>query len=93
MDLSQIIGGVAIGVILAVLAFGIGVKSALVRIETILTGARGDNGLVGDVRNLHERQHAFADRLASHDGRLDLHDQRLQEYERRQGPDDRRAAS
>jgi hypothetical protein len=56
ISLSQIIVGVAVALILAVIAFGLNVKSSLVRIETLLTGANGDNGLVGDVRQLKEWQ-------------------------------------
>lgn len=56
MDVSQVIVGVAIACIVGLVAFGLNVKSSLVRIETLLTGANGDNGLVGDVRQLKDWQ-------------------------------------
>lgn len=34
-----------------------------VRVETILTGAKGDNGLVGDVKSLRESRHEFNNRI------------------------------
>lgn len=83
MNLSQVLGGVAVALILAVLAFGLNVKSSLVRIETLLTGANGDNGLVGDIKQLKEwRQDVDGEGLP----------RRVLEIERRHGPDDRRTA-
>lgn len=86
MEPSQIINGVAIALIVAVVLFGLNVKSALVRIETLLTGANGDNGLVGDVKDLRT-------------WRRDVEDQALPrrieslEADRRTGPEDRRGVA
>lgn len=55
----------------------------LVRIETLLTGANGDNGLNGDVRDLKDWRQAFE---------LEALPRRIGELERRHGPDDRRTA-
>lgn len=82
-NLSQVIVGVAIALIVAVILFGLNVKSSLVRIETVLTGADGTNGLNGDVRQLKEWRQE-----------LDEHalPRRVTELERRHGPLDRRHA-
>lgn len=36
---------------------------AFVRLETILTGATGNNGVVGDVKMLRERSHTLGEKL------------------------------
>jgi cell division protein FtsL len=81
--LSQVVVGVAIALIVSVVLFGLNVKSSLVRIETILTGADGTNGLNGEVRSLKA-------------WRQDVEEQsiprRVLEIERRHGLADRREA-
>ena len=86
MEPSQIINGVAIALIVAVILFGLNVKSALVRIETILTGAKGENGLVGNVKQLNQWRQDLEQQAL---------DRRLEslEHERRHGPDDRRQSA
>lgn len=64
----------------------------LVRIETILTGADGSNGLNGDVKQLRARSHAQGDALHTVNGKLQEHEFRLDAIERRHGPADRRAS-
>lgn len=93
MDLSQVFVAVAAGVILGALGFGLTVKSSLTRIEVILTGANGENGLVGDMKQQRERTHALANDVNTIRGTQALHELRLDEWDRRQGPEDRRVAS
>ncbi len=63
----------------------------LARIETILTGATGDNGLAGDVKGLREKAHQQGDALHTLRGEMQVYEIRLTEIDRRHGPDDRRA--
>lgn len=82
-SVSQVIVGVAIALIVSVILFGLNVKSSLVRIETVLTGADGSNGLNGDVKQLKDwRQEIDGHALP----------RRVTELERRHGPLDRRAS-
>ena len=49
----------------------------LARIETILTGADGTNGLNGEVKLLRQRTHALGDALHATNGKLQDHEFRL----------------
>ena len=81
--ISQVVVGVAIALIVSVILFGLNVKSSLVRIETILTGADGSNGLNGEVKELKAwRQEVDEHGLP----------RRVTELERRHGLADRRQA-
>ena len=83
-SVSQVVVGVAIALIVSVILFGLNVKSSLVRIETILTGADGSNGLNGEVKELKAwRQEVDEHGLP----------RRVTELERRNGLADRRQAS
>ena len=79
--IAQITVGVAIALIVAVILFGLNVKSSLVRIETLLTGADGSNGLNGDVKQLKEWRQDVEEHALP---------RRVEALERRWGPDDRR---
>ena len=90
-SLSQVIVGVAIALIVSVVLFGLNVKSSLVRIETILTGADGTNGLNGDVKALRKRTHDHGDSIHAAHAKIEQHEIRLAALDRRFGPDDRRS--
>ena len=59
----------------------------LVRIETTLTGQAGDNGLVGDMRQVRARQHRLMNDMHTVFGKLEL-----DTLERRTGYDRREEA-
>jgi hypothetical protein len=63
------------------------------RVDTLLTGASGDNGIVGDVRSLRRRAHEMGDDIHGLKGRSEIHEIRIStlEGDRRHGPSDRRA--
>lgn len=58
-------------------------SKALVRIETILTGARGENGLVGDMRSLKEHRGKTLDALRELQSAGELLTQRVDAMESR----------
>lgn len=87
---NQIISGLVLAALIAFIGLVLSQKSQLVRIETILTGANGDNGLVGDVKALRTRTHDLANGVNALGGTLTIHAMRLDEWDRRDGPDDRR---
>jgi hypothetical protein len=74
------------GLVLLALAGAIGLllnqRVQLVRIETLLTGADGRNGLMGDMRDLKAWRREIEEHALP---------RRLEELERRHGPEDRRA--
>jgi hypothetical protein len=52
-------------------------SKALVRLETILTGASGDNGLVSEVGRLRQKQHGLVNDVHGLKGEHSLLSQRL----------------
>ncbi len=64
----------------------------LARIETVLTGADGTNGLNGDVKSLRERSHKHSDEIHTIRGQQQVYELKLGELERRVGEPDRRHA-
>ena len=60
--------------------------AAFARLEALLTGASGDNGLVGDVKQLRERSHTLGEKMQHVVFRLAvLEDRRSDEPGRRAG--------
>lgn len=90
---TQILSGLSVlcaGVVIALLR-GLSAKSAkhdeaFARIEALLTGANGDNGIVSDVKQLRSRSHELGASLQSVLFRVGALE------ERRNGPEDRRTA-
>lgn len=80
--LPYIAGGLLTGII-ALVGLTLNQRSQLVRIETVLTGADGTNGLNGDVKQLRKRTHDLADAQHTINGRLQAHDFRLDALEGR----------
>jgi len=60
-SLAELWRNVAPLAFMATCGFAWRVSGKLVRIETILTGATGENGLNGEVKKLRERTHEIAD--------------------------------
>ena len=82
--LVHLLEGALTAAVLSVFALLWNVRSQLIRIETLLTGANGDNGLVGDMRDLKTWRQDLDEYAIPH---------RLRELERRHGPPDRREAT
>lgn len=91
---TQVLSGLSVicaGVVITLLR-GLNAKStkhdeAFARIEALLTGANGDNGVIGDVKQLRQRSHdlgASVQNILFRVGALE---------DRRTGPDDRRASA
>jgi len=68
-------------------------SKTLTVLQTILTGADGDNGINSEVKQLRRRSHEQGDNIHTLFGKHDLHEQRIVvlEEDRRIGPADRRA--
>ena len=82
----QVLAGLALAAILAFIGLVLSQKSQLVRIETLLTGADGSNGLVGDIKQLKAwrsevEEYGLPRRVES------------LELDRRHGPEDRRVSA
>jgi hypothetical protein len=63
----------------------------LVRVETVLTGANGSNGLSGDVKHLKATTHRHGEDLHEVRGKMQVYEIQLEALDRRNGPDDRRS--
>lgn len=92
LSFAHLLEGAVLAGFIATIGLILNQKSALVRIETLLTGANGDNGLVGDVKALRKRSHDHGDSLNVVSGKVELVTLRLDTLERRVGPEDRRHA-
>ncbi len=92
VSLSNLLNGSLLAGLIAVVALVLNQRSQLVRIETLLTGANGDNGLVGDMKTQRQRTHTIANDINTVKGQLALHELRVEAVERRVGPEDRRSA-
>lgn len=66
------------------------ISDRVARLETILVGVDGDNGLRGDVKSLREWRHGQNNVVQEHGAALELHEFRLNELDRRS--ETRRAA-
>lgn len=65
MDLAQIVQAVTLAGVLWLFRSTESSGKALIRIETLLTGANNTAGLVGDVKSLREFRHEAANRLTA----------------------------
>lgn len=90
-SLPVILQGVTLAAVLWLFRTVQQLREGHVQLVTILTGANGDNGINGDVKQLRARSHTQGDDLHTVFGRLDVVDLRLDTLDRRVGPDDRRA--
>lgn len=89
--LSTLVGGVVVLMLRALSAKLTSHGEDLARIGVTLTGASGDNGLVGDVKQLRSRSHELGDRQNTTAGKVEILTMRLDTLDRRVGPDDRRS--
>ena len=62
-ELSVILQGVIVAAVLWVGKTSLDHSKALVRIETLLTGANQENGLIGDMKHLRAWKHEAANDL------------------------------
>ena len=91
---TQVLSGLSVlcaGVVITLLR-GLNAKStkhdeAFARIEALLTGANGDNGVIGDVKSLRARSHELGSQMQSILFRVGALE------DRRTGPDDRRGVA
>lgn len=87
---AQILSGLSVlcaGVVIAMLR-ALNKKSAehdaaFARIETLLTGATGDNGVVGEQKLQRERLHTLSNKQQATSGKLDMLTARVARLEER----------
>lgn len=80
ISLSAIIQSLVVAGIIWVGAKLTRIGERLVRIETVLTGPTGDNGIVSEVRSLREARHANANAIHAVRGELDVLVQRFEDH-------------
>lgn len=83
MNLAVILQGLTLAGILGLIGWAFRTDSRLTRLETILTGANGDNGINGEVKGVRARLHKLGDEQHAQSGKLALVDQRLTSLEER----------
>lgn len=82
-QIATVLGAVIVAGILWLAKSASETGKAITRMETILTGVNGDNGIAGEVRQLRERSHKHGNEIHRVLGRVDLHEQRLEALEER----------
>lgn len=81
MDFAMIGQGLILGAILWVGRTTLKTRESLVRVETILTGPDGSNGLVTDVKAVRAKNHELTNSVHALGGKQDLLEQRIGQLE------------
>lgn len=82
-QLPIVIGGLILAGVLWIAKTVHSLSVDVAKMATTLTGATGDNGVVGDVKALRDRAHAQANDLHALMGRADITDLRLNQIDER----------
>lgn len=67
------VGSLILSAVVLASTVGVNIQKRLVRIETILTGVNGNNGVSQDVKEIRQKLPMIETRLSVVEKRLDLH--------------------